>query len=381
MLDHVPDPRAAAGANRLADPEILFHDQDGRTRVAEDSGGTETGGATSDDEDIDLGSVHPPVPSKAALRSGPAYPTPRMQAGNANTSTADPPGRRRGSGFSVPRLPSGRAGDPGLFGPSSIVWRVNRERVLVLSAPAVAILQLAHPLVAAAVAEHTDRRRTAAQRLVATVGLNLAVIFGDREQAEQAALHVRDLHTRISGRLGPATGSFPAGSPYRADDPELLRWGHATIVWAGIGCYTRFVEPLSPVERDRYVADVRPFGAAFGLDAASLPSTFADLQAYVFSMVVGDALVASDDGLREANQILWPRASPGERATGPSLRIVTAGLLPEAVRRGFALPSDGPRRVLFSSLAGANRIAVRTMPPGLRWWPHYRIACARVGGA
>jgi uncharacterized protein (DUF2236 family) len=250
-----------------------------------------------------------------------------------------------------------------------------------LSAPAVAILQLAHPLIGAAVAEHTDRRRNAAERLGATVGLNLAVIFGDCEQAERAASHVRDLHTRIRGRLGTGTGPFPAGMPYRADDPELLRWGHATIVWVGIECYTRFIEPLSPVERDRYVADMRPFGTAFGLDPASLPSTFGDLQEYVSSMVEGDTLVAGDDGRREAQEILWPRGTRSERATGPSLRIVTAGLLPEAVRRGFALPWDGRRRGAFSSLAGATRVAMRTMPRRLRWWPHYRTACARVGGA
>jgi uncharacterized protein (DUF2236 family) len=249
-----------------------------------------------------------------------------------------------------------------------------------LSAPAVAVLQLAHPLVAAAVAEHTDRRRTAAQRLGATVGLNLAVIFGDHKQAEDAASHVRDLHTRIKGRLAAEIGPFPVGAPYRADDPELLRWGHATIVWSGLECYTRFVESLSAFERDQYVRDMRPFGTAFGLDAASLPSTFADLQAYVSSMVESDALAVGDDGWREAQQILWPRDTRSERATGPLLRIVTAGLLPEDVSRGFALPFDGRRRATFSSLAGASRVAVRTMPHRLRWWPHYRTACARAGG-
>jgi uncharacterized protein (DUF2236 family) len=258
---------------------------------------------------------------------------------------------------------------------------VNRERVLVLSAPAAAVLQLAHPLVAAAVAEHTDRRRTAAQRLGATVGLNLAVIFGDREQAERAASHVRDLHTRIKGRLSTGTGPFLTGAAYRADDPELLGWGHATIVWAGLECYTRFVESLSAFERDQYVGDMRSFGAAFGLDVDSLPSTFAALQAYVSSMVQGDGLAVGDDARREAQQILWPRGTRSERATGPLLRIVTAGLLPDAVRRGFSLPFESRRGATLSSLAGATRIALRTMPRRLRWWPHYRTACARVRGA
>jgi uncharacterized protein (DUF2236 family) len=262
----------------------------------------------------------------------------------------------------------------------SIVWRVNRERRLLLSAPAAALLQLAHPLVAAAVAEHTDRRRTTTERLGATVGLNLAVIFGDREQAERAASHVRVLHTRVKGRLGTATGPFPAGSPYRADDPDLLRWAHATIVWSGLECYARFVEPLTPAERDRYVADARPFGAAFGLDAASLPSTFDDLRAYVTSMVEGNVLVAGDDGRREAQEILRPRGTWAERAAGPALSIVAAGLLPEGVRCAFALPWGRRQRAAFSVLAGSARVAARTMPRRLRWWPHYRTACDRVGG-
>jgi uncharacterized protein (DUF2236 family) len=291
-----------------------------------------------------------------------------------------PPGRRRGLGLPVPPLPPGQAGDPGLFGPSSVVWRVHRERALLLSAPAVALLQLAHPLIAAAVAEHTDRRRTLVERLGATAGLNLAVIFGDLEQAERAASHVRDLHTRIRGRLGAAAGTFPAGSPYRANDPELLRWGHATIVWAGAACYSRFVGPLTDSERDRYVAEARPFGVAFGLDATSLPSTFDQLRAYVSAVVDGDVLAVGDDGRREAQEILWPRGSWSERAAGPVQRIVAAGLLPEAVRRAFALPWGRRQQAAFSILAGATRGAMRTMPRRLRWWPQYRIAAARAGG-
>src|SRR5690349_14513833 len=141
--------------------------------------------------------------------------------------------RRVSLARAVPPLPWGKAGDPGLFGPASVVWRVHRERALLLSAPAVVLMQLAHPLVAAAIAEHTNRDRSVIERAGATIGLNLAVIFGDHDQAERAASHVRDLHTAIHGQLHAAVGSFPAGSSYRADDPELLRWAHATIVWAG----------------------------------------------------------------------------------------------------------------------------------------------------
>src|SRR5437870_10949066 len=102
-------------------------------------------------------------------------------------------------------------------------------------------MQLAHPLDAAAIAEHTNRDRSVVERAGATIGLNLAVIFGDRDQAERAASHVRGLHTAIHGQLDTGVGTFPAGSTYRADDPELLRWGHATIAWTAVEAYERFI--------------------------------------------------------------------------------------------------------------------------------------------
>jgi uncharacterized protein (DUF2236 family) len=240
-------------------------------------------------------------------------------------------------------------------------------------------MQLAHPLIATAVAEHTRRDRSLVERAGATIGLNLAVIFGDQDQAERAASHVRDLHTRIHGQLHAAVGTFPAGSSYRADDPELLRWGHATIAWTAVEAYERFVGSLWSADRDRYVAEMRPFGQAFGADEASLPSGWDELRAYV-SDVLHTALVVGEDGRREGREILWPRGTFGERASGPVQRVLAAGLLPDAVRHGFALPWSTGRRAAFSSVVAMTRAAVRTMPRSQRWWPHYRTAHDRVAG-
>jgi uncharacterized protein (DUF2236 family) len=250
---------------------------------------------------------------------------------------------------------------------------------LLLSAPAAVLMQLAHPLVAAAVAEHTNRDRSVVERAGATIGLNLAVIFGDTEQAEHAASHVRELHTAIRGQLHTTVGAFPAGSSYRADDPELLRWGHATIAWVALAAYERFIESLVPTERDRYVAEMRPFGQAFGADEASLPSTCNDLRAYV-SDVLENAVAIGEDGRREGREVLWPGGTFCERASARVARVLTAGLLPDAVRHGFALPWSPGRRVAFSSMAAITRLAVRTMPRSRRWWPHYRTACERAAG-
>src|SRR5438093_12192393 len=85
------------------------------------------------------------------------------------------------------RLEPGQAGDPGLFGPGSVVWRVGRERVLLAGGPAALLLQLAHPLVAEGVAAHSGFEREPLQRLMATLDATLTITFGDRAQAEAAA--------------------------------------------------------------------------------------------------------------------------------------------------------------------------------------------------
>ena len=181
------------------------------------------------------------------------------------------------------------------------------------------------------------------------------------------------------GTCAPPSGSSRPGPPYRADDPELLRWGHATIAWTAVDAYKRFVRTLPPDDRDRYVAEMRPFGQAFGADEASLPSTWNELRAYV-SEVVDDTVAIGEDARREAREVLWPRGTFGERASGPVQRVVTAGLLPNAIRDGFAVPWSTRRSAAFPSLAATTRAAVRTMPRPLRWWPHHRTACERVAG-
>ena len=79
-------------------------------------------------------------------------------------------------------------------------------------------------------------------------------------------------------------------------------------------------------------------------------------------------------------EILWPHASLAERAAGLAYRTLTAGLLPDSVRRAFGLPWGRRQQAAFSILAGATRVAVRAMPRSLRWWPQYRIAKARTEG-
>jgi len=115
--------------------------------------------------------------------------------------------------------------DAGLFGPGSVTWRVNREGVLLLGGGAALVLQVAHPLVAAGVAEFSNYREDPWGRLYRTLDLTTRIVFGDTETALEAGERIRNVHTRVHGVTKEPGGRYPAGTPYDATGllPQRLR--------------------------------------------------------------------------------------------------------------------------------------------------------------
>ena len=124
-----------------------------------------------------------------------------------------------------------------LYPEGSITRRVNRENVLLLGGGRALLMQLAHPKVAAGVDEHSDFRTRPIRRLRRTIRMTMAIVFGDRDTAITAARAVNHAHGKVRGR------------DYRALDPDLLRWVHATLVDSALVTYETFVKPLSARER------------------------------------------------------------------------------------------------------------------------------------
>src|SRR5260370_22112440 len=65
----------------------------------------------------------------------------------------------------------------GIFGPSSISWKVNRESALFLGAGRAAFLQLAHPWVAAALDRHSNLRNHPPSKVYKTFRVVFTIIF------------------------------------------------------------------------------------------------------------------------------------------------------------------------------------------------------------
>ena len=276
------------------------------------------------------------------------------------------------------RLPPGIPGDPGWFGPGSQVWRVWRERLLLLGGPAALLLQLAHPLIAAGVAAHSHFQDDPLRRLRATLDTTLTVTFGDRQQALAAAARVGRLHRRVQGRLPVASGCFPAGTAYHASDPQLGLWVHATLVTVALDVTDQLVSPLSSEQRADYYQQSKPFAMLFGVTEQVLPPSYAAFEAYLRRMVQGPQLAVDQTARELADAIFdsWLLGLPHPPAT--ATRLLTAGLLPARFREGFGLAWGWRERNCCAALRGALRAATPSLPPALRFWPHYGVALRRV---
>jgi uncharacterized protein (DUF2236 family) len=276
------------------------------------------------------------------------------------------------------RLPPGTPGDPGWFGPGSQVWRVWRERLLLLGGPAAVLLQLAHPLIAAGVATHSNFRDNPLRRLRATLDTTLTVVFGDRQQARTAAARVGKLHQRVQGRLPVTAGCFPAGTVYRASDPQLALWVHATLVMVALDVMDQFVGSLSLGQRADFYQQSKHFARLFGVTEQVLPDSYVAFQAYLQSMLQGPELAVDQTSQGLAAAVLDGWRLGLSRPPVAATKLLTAGLLPARFQEGFGLAWGRREQHRYVVLRSVLRTVAPSLPPTLRFWPHYRVALRRA---
>ena len=182
--------------------------------------------------------------------------------------------------------------------PAPMTWRLHREVVLLAGWGRAILLQLAHPLVAQGVADHsgfaTDRRGHV-KRLKRTLRAMLALTFGGPKGAAEAAAAINRIHDRVHGHLAEAAGSFSSGAHYSAHDPALLAWVHATLVDSFLLTYERFVAPLTPAERDRYCREAGAGGPLLGIPPGIVPGSVGELSAYMERMVARGEIAHGDE--------------------------------------------------------------------------------------
>jgi len=252
-----------------------------------------------------------------------------------------------------------------------ISQRVTAERLLLLGWSRAILLQMAHPLIAAGVFDHSGFRASplaAASRLHHTVGAMLDITFGDEQASARAIDGIRAIHARVHGTLAEPVGRFPAGTPYSAEDPSLVLWVHATLVDAMVTTFEWLVGPLTPDQRDRYCAEAAWVAAALGARESEIPRTWPAMRAYVEQMVNGDTLIVGPHAAAVGRALLWSPLGVMLPGSGWLNRLMTAALLPPRLRVEYGLSWNARRAWLVGRVAGVIRAVRWVTPDAIAMW-------------
>jgi uncharacterized protein (DUF2236 family) len=262
----------------------------------------------------------------------------------------------------------------GLYGPDSEAWKLNREAMLLLGAgPRALLLQLAHPQVAAGVAEHSDFRADPWRRLQGTLRSYLTIVYGTGTAARAEIRRLNGLHRTITG------------PGYHARDPELSLWVHATLVDSTIVVADRWLEPLSRDRRRRYYEETLPIGRAFGIPPSLLPADLDAFEAYVERSIGPVGPVHPNAVARElADAVLHPPLGPvipALAAVPPSLYAWTLWpsleLLPPTIRAEYDFAWGPLQRAVSRWLVSAWQWWRPILPLDVRQMPAARAADRR----
>jgi uncharacterized protein (DUF2236 family) len=266
----------------------------------------------------------------------------------------------------------------GVFGPHSLTWRVDREAVLFLGAGRALLLQLAHPWVAAAIAEHSQSLSNPIGRFHRTFHTVYSFVFGTRDQAFGMARRLHRQHAAITGRLPRTIGTFTGGSQYWAKDVAAACWVYATLIETSLVVHDLVLPPLAAEERERYYEESKIFAALLGIPHAHLPPSWKAFAAYNEMMWASDILTVSAEAKTVAWQLL---ARPGSWLRVPNwYQSLTAKMLPHPIRTAFGL-SYGERERQAAEQASTNiRRMYRFLPAWLRYVGPYHEAMGRIGG-
>ena len=185
-------------------------------------------------------------------------------------------------------------GDPGLFGPDSVTWKLHADFPSMMAGGLAALmLQSLHPLALAGVWDHSDFRRDILKRLRNTTAFVARTTYAPRAPAEAVIARVRRIHATV-------TGTAPDGRAYSADDPHLLTWVHCAEAWSFLRAYAMYCHAGVPRSlQDRYLEEGARVPEALG--ARDVPKSMAALEAFFHEM---RAELVCDARTREVLRVL-----------------------------------------------------------------------------
>jgi uncharacterized protein (DUF2236 family) len=243
------------------------------------------------------------------------------------------------------------------FPEDAAIRRVHNEAVVLLGGGRALLMQVAHPKVAAGVAEHSSFRDGKRQRLLRTLKPTLAIVFGTRAQAREATAAINAVHSRV---VGPG---------YSAGDPELLFWVLATLIDTALLMHARCLGPLSDRDVEAYYQDMLTAGELLGVRRDRAPADIAAFRAYMESSL--PQLEVTDEARAIAAGLFAGRGLA--MVGGWALREMTAALLPSDLAQAYGMSESASRSAVTRWVGLASRVVLPHVPLPLRRTPGFLL--------
>jgi uncharacterized protein (DUF2236 family) len=233
--------------------------------------------------------------------------------------------------------------DPGYFGPSSMMWKVNKEITVLFGGARALLMHAAHPLIAAGARQTSFYQRDPWKRLIRTLSLQNSVTFGTKNEADESALRINKLHEVIKGEDN-ITGGY-----YDALDQEQLLWVHACLQISSIYFYEKTVKKLTTKEKNQYHLENMKSAELVLINKKLMPQTHDELKDWVKTKSREKDYLVLTDVAKDVQEIISGGPVPKHiKPIWPFIAFTAFNTLPVEFRRIYGIQDSPMKNTLLS---------------------------------
>ena len=265
------------------------------------------------------------------------------------------------------------SGDHGYFGPSSMMWKVNKEITVLFGGARALLMHAAHPLIAAGARQTSFYQRDPWKRLIRTLSLQNSVTFGTKEEADDSAHRINKLHEVIKGTDGVT------GNVYDALDHEQLLWVHACLQISSIYFYEKTVKKLTQEEKDQYHRENMLAADLVLINIKEMPQTHEELKQWVIKKSQDKDYLIFTDVAKDVQDIIAGGPVPTHiKPIWPFIAFTAFNTLPKEFKELYGVSESKIKDVILKFNLNFLKYTRPFLPPFFRLIPPARWARQRI---
>ena len=263
--------------------------------------------------------------------------------------------------------------DPGYFGPSSMMWKVNKEITVLFGGARALLMHAAHPLIAAGARQTSFYQRDPWKRLIRTLSLQNSVTFGTKEEADESSDRINKLHEVIKGK-DEVTGKI-----YDALDQEQLLWVHACLQISSIYFYEKTVNKLSEEQKNQYHLENMLSAEKVLVDKNKMPQTHNELRDWVIQKSREENYLLLTDVAKDVKNIISGGPVPAHiKPIWPFISFTAFHTLPIEFKNIYGIKTNRYKKYLVNFNLYLLKLTRPLLPPFFRLIPPARWAKQRM---